>query len=135
MRAVTRPHDLAARIRRARNDAGLSQQELGERIGVHWRTVQGWESGRVPRKHLPLLERALGVDLTTPPESDSPRLDDATDAQVIASLATRLADRDRTIRELRDLLDSAHDRAPVTDISIASGRWAARTREPDDTNE
>lgn len=127
------PHGLADRIRRARQDLDLTQAALARKLEVDIRTVQGWESGRRPRgKAAAEIERVLGIDLSAEPDSPSPRLDDATDAQVIASLAARLADRDRTIRELRSQLDTGHETTPVTDITTAAGRWAARTRDPEE---
>lgn len=121
---VTRPHDLAARIRRAREDAGWTQTELGRRLTppVHYRTVQGWEAGRVPRNAVPDLERVLGVDLTTPPGSTSPRLDEATDAQLVAELSGRLADAQRQVRDLTVTLAETRD----ADVLGPGQRWAAR---------
>lgn len=38
------------KIKEARINAGLSQNELAKRAGIHYRTVQNWESGnRLPR--------------------------------------------------------------------------------------
>lgn len=136
--AVPSPHGLDDRIRRARQDLDLTQAALARAVGVDIRTVQGWESGRRPRGRAARdLERVLSIDLSAEPESPSPRLDEATDAQVIANLASRLADRDRTIRELRERLEGVHAQAPTSNLAaVATGRWAARTREdPDDTEQ
>lgn len=38
--------DLGANIRRVRLQAGLTQKELGERIGVEGNTISDWERGR-----------------------------------------------------------------------------------------
>ena len=49
------------RIARARKEAGLTQQELAERVGVTRRSIQGYESGSVaPYRHLDQLGAALG---------------------------------------------------------------------------
>lgn len=128
------PHGLADRIRRARNDLGLRQRELADQTGVDLRTVQGWEAGRRPRgAAASKLERVLGIDLSAEPETTtSPRLDEATDAQVIANLAARLADRDHTIRELRDQLDNSPSTPTASVTAMTAGRWAARKREAPD---
>lgn len=127
--------DLAARIRRAREDAGLRQAELAEKMGVHYRTVQGWEAGRHPRTSLGLLERTLHVDLTTPAESASPRIDTAADSQLIAALAGRLADRERRIAELTTQLETLRGDADLSSASAKAGaRWAARRREAPDNS-
>lgn len=40
--------DYAAGIKAARAKLGLTVAALGEKLGVSGRTVQGWESGRMP---------------------------------------------------------------------------------------
>jgi PAS domain S-box-containing protein len=48
------------RIAQARKEAGLTQQELAERVGVTRRSVQGYESGAVlPYRHLERLAEIL----------------------------------------------------------------------------
>lgn len=130
------PPDLAQRIADARHVAGLTQRELAAKVGTDIRTVQGWESGkRVPRD-IGQAERVLGVDLRTPRGSVAPRLDEASDAQITAELAGRLADRDRLVRDLRRQLDH-HERESAADSAVVSGpghRWAAREdRDPPST--
>lgn len=132
---MTRPQDLATRIRNAREDLGLTQGELAQRMGVHRRTVQGWESRHVPRTAIPALERFFGIDLSSPPQSSTPRLDEASDAQVLSDIARRLSEREREVRDLRRRLQQAG--APVPDDDgegdgggtvVTSDRWAARPR-------
>lgn len=48
--------DYAPRIKAIRAKAGLSTQQLADELGVSRRTVEGWESGRMPSK---LALRAL----------------------------------------------------------------------------
>jgi PAS domain S-box-containing protein len=49
------------RIARARKEAGLTQQELADRIGVTRRSVQGYEAGAIaPYRHLDQLAGAVG---------------------------------------------------------------------------
>jgi DNA-binding XRE family transcriptional regulator len=53
--------ELGSRIARARAAAGLTQQELGDRLGVTRRSVQGYEAGQVaPYRHLDRLAEILG---------------------------------------------------------------------------
>ncbi|MFD4662444.1 helix-turn-helix transcriptional regulator [Streptomyces halstedii] len=63
--AVTRRRELGRRLGDARRAAGMSQEHLGDLIGVERRTIQRYESGtRDPRyTDLLLLADALGVDL------------------------------------------------------------------------
>jgi transcriptional regulator with XRE-family HTH domain len=52
---------IGRRIAQARREAGLTQEELGQLIGVTTRSVQGYEAGNVvPFRHLGKLESATG---------------------------------------------------------------------------
>lgn len=57
--------EFGARLASARQDAGLSQAELGARIGVQQRTVARWERETVAisTKQLAVLAEALGVSV------------------------------------------------------------------------
>ena len=51
--SVFAPEDIGARIAQARREAGLTQEELADLVGVSTRSFQGYESGAVvPYKHL-----------------------------------------------------------------------------------
>ena len=68
--------ELGERIRRARKNKGLSQEELGNLIGVHGNTVSAWENGVFLPKILIMqkLAQALDIpekDLLTDPPDDS----------------------------------------------------------------
>lgn len=62
---LTRRRQIGERIRAARTYAGLTQLELGERIGRDHRTIHRWEyAQRVPNlDDLLLLADAMGVDV------------------------------------------------------------------------
>jgi transcriptional regulator with XRE-family HTH domain len=60
VRAAAELRDVGARIASARAAAGLTQQELSERLGVTRRSVQGYEAGHVaPYRHLDRLAEVL----------------------------------------------------------------------------
>lgn len=85
---------IGAEIRRARELAHLTQQELGARVGVSLRTVGNWERGEtVPLNRAAALEEVLGNHLRSgmaPSEqSTGPRLRAATDAELLAEVARR----------------------------------------------
>jgi transcriptional regulator with XRE-family HTH domain len=68
--------EMASRLRRLRDAAGLSQERLAREIGVSTRAVQGWEYGKrdFSFKTAARLAKALGVDLNTlGGEEDAPR--------------------------------------------------------------
>ncbi|WP_406444633.1 helix-turn-helix domain-containing protein [Streptomyces sp. NBC_01613] len=59
----TRRREIGARIRAARHHAGLTQLQLGERVGRDHRTIHRWEyAQRVPDlEDLLLLADALSI--------------------------------------------------------------------------
>ena len=59
------PHECGARIREARDRAGLTQEELAEKLAVHKMTVSKWERGEREPKGPALL--ALGRELKVSP--------------------------------------------------------------------
>ena len=63
---ITRRRDLGQRIADLRRTAGLSQDDLADRIGMERRSIQRYERGeRDPRfSELLLVAEALGVDMT-----------------------------------------------------------------------
>lgn len=55
---------VGATIREARMQKGLTQQELGEAVGVSKPTIAKWESGQtinIPRRHQSKLMEVLGL--------------------------------------------------------------------------
>ena len=64
--------DLAANIRRYREEAGLSQEAAARLIDVSWSTWNQWERGKVdiPTSRLPAIAEALKTSqpaLVAPP--------------------------------------------------------------------
>lgn len=58
--SVFEPQDIGARIAAARKQAGLTQEELGDLIGLSTRSVQGYEAGDVPPyKHLDKISEVV----------------------------------------------------------------------------
>jgi transcriptional regulator with XRE-family HTH domain len=53
------PQLISDRIRQAREEAGLTQQELADLLGFHKRTIENYEHGRVPWRELSRLARTL----------------------------------------------------------------------------
>lgn len=125
--------ELKDRIRRAREAAGLTQAQLGERVGRSAKTVRNWEAGTSPKGSIGALERVLGVNLSDDRTRDPIRdaLEQATDAQLLQTLADRLADRSRAVAQVNEEL-ARHGDAEVAhlhDRGPDSPRWAARIRE------
>ncbi len=62
---MTKGETVGDRIREARQAAGLSQEKLGEKLGVSFQAVSSWETGKfMPGpEHLPALAAALDLSL------------------------------------------------------------------------
>ena len=88
------------RLARARKDAGMTQKELGNLVGVTQRSVANWESGKVvPYRHLRLIEAAVGRPAASLLYDDEARME-----------AGAIVDE---LRDLRDVLRQAARRAAV----------------------
>lgn len=76
-------------IRSARERAGLTQEELANRLGVSMRSVGNWERGAtVPRSKSAAVEAILGDHLEGP-ASATPPLAEASDVELLAEIAKR----------------------------------------------
>jgi transcriptional regulator with XRE-family HTH domain len=134
MGAVT----LGARIRSAREAAGMTQEELANRIHASTMSIKNWEADRrEPRSHIGALEAALGIQLRGITNRNAPRLDEATDAQLVSEFNARLAERSQLVRDLRAQLAALGHPHPADDTETDNPRpmpqrWAARAREVSD---
>lgn len=82
--------DISQRIRQARLARGWTHEELARQMGVNWRTVQRWQTGKPPRvETLMRLATVLGV-----PEG----------------FLLQSREMDVTLTELRDRLDELSER-------------------------
>lgn len=98
--SVFEPHDIGARIASARKQAGLTQEELGDLVGVSTRSLQGYEAGHiVPYRHLgkisEVVNRPVGWLLHGEEAEDDP------------SNAERLSRIEAQLGEIRGLLAGA----------------------------
>jgi transcriptional regulator with XRE-family HTH domain len=92
----------ADRLRLARTRAGLTRAELAEAAGISERAIEEYENGRVPRRALPALARALEVStvwLLTGEQMIDKRLADQT-----AELAEMRAVLERLEQKIDELL-------------------------------
>lgn len=78
-------------IRRARERAGMTQEELGAVIGVSLRTIGNWERGQtVPRNRAAALRAALAAHLDDAHGRGNP-LATVSDVELLAEIARRFA--------------------------------------------
>lgn len=104
-------------------------------VGVSVKTIGNWERDAVaPKSKLGAVERALGVQLRESNTNDRQGiyLEDASDAQVIADLAGRLAARDARIRECEAEIKSLRAQLEGRSPRSMPNQWAARARERDE---
>lgn len=110
-------------IRTARDAAGMTQQELATQLGVTLRTVGNWERGEnIPRNREPLLRRILAAHLQGN-GSRSPGLEDATDMELLAEVARRMARAEAKAKP------ASQDRAP---LNLEQDDYRLAAREPDE---
>ena len=102
---------IGRRLAQARKEAGLTQEQLAELVGVTPRSIQGYEAGKVvPYRHLKRLEEITGKPSSwfLRSEMASPSLNgDVADRLVtlverVAAEAERLADAAARIEALLD---------------------------------
>lgn len=78
-------------IRAARERAGLTQAELGSKVGVSLRTIGNWERGAsVPRNRMAAIEDVLREHLASVSDGAAP-LHSASDVELLAEIARRFA--------------------------------------------
>lgn len=96
-------------LRRIRTDAGLTQEDLGNRIGVNRTYVNKIERGRID---LPLLETrqriaaAIGSDYDPYPVNVPEMPNDATAAQISRTLARWTPEQRRWLLDLMERTDA-----------------------------
>jgi transcriptional regulator with XRE-family HTH domain len=107
----------AEEIRSAREQAGLTQEELGAKLGVSMRTVGNWERGStIPRSKARAIQAVLGEYLATT-EGNEPSLSAASDVELLAEIAKRLS------RANRQQQESQRKEAPSQDeVGLAAYR-------------
>lgn len=87
---------IAARLREAREAAGLSQNGLAEKIGIHKCAVQGYERGDVRPSYKRYMElcAAMGADplllIGEPPENAFPRPGESASGPAAGTIGARL---------------------------------------------
>lgn len=70
--------EIGRRIKKSREKADLTQEELGNALGLNKSTIQRYETGKVARIKLPVLE-AIAVELGVNPEYLALQTDDPID--------------------------------------------------------
>lgn len=117
--------EFGRRMRSARERASLTQQDVADQLGVPWRHVQRWDTGKVlPRaERIPQLAEILGIDVSYLQEPVDEHAVDRT-ARLVAENAVAL----RTALSLLDQLASEL-RATRADIAAATNQVAGRLDE------
>lgn len=102
---------ITSRIGQARRDAGLTQEEMADLLGVIPRTIQNYESKRVPWRHLKEIATITGKpqewflrgdeDDGEDPAVQAVRAVEALDSKIDVDVTPRLDGIERELRELR----------------------------------
>jgi transcriptional regulator with XRE-family HTH domain len=101
--SVFEPEDIGARIAAARHEAGLTQEELADLVGVSTRSLQGYEGGDVvPYRHMQKLAEVTRRPAAWLLHGDAAE-DERTNAQRLDRIEEQLAEiRGMLARLLRD---------------------------------
>lgn len=90
--SVFEPEDIGARIAQARREAGLTQEDLGDLVGVSTRSLQGYESGDVvPYRHIGKLSDVLQRPAAWFLHGEATE-DEATNSERLARIEIQLAE-------------------------------------------
>lgn len=119
---------MGQRIRQAREDLAMSQQELADQATFSASSLQNWEQGKAAPTPAHLRELARLVDRSTRwirRGEESPH-----EATVTAPKPTglRLRELEEAVALLRDELDDAHGRLDALEAKPASPRTADPAR-------
>lgn len=103
-------------IREARERAGLTQEQLAQRLGVTLRTVGNWERGAtVPRNRLARLR-----DVFPGQQQEEPGLRSASDAQLLAEIARRFARGEGKAHGDAAAMYRAGESPAIDDVEVAT---------------
>ena len=64
---MSTPEDIGKKIKQARLNQNLTQQELGSKLGMNKSTIQRYETGKIDKIKLPILE-SIAEFLNVSPE-------------------------------------------------------------------
>lgn len=109
-----------AQIRRARQEAGLTQAELAQKLRVHKVTVGDWERNRFfPDRHWAALNKVLGISLRPPgaqpePEAEKDVIAEELGEETAERLRRVLRERGEAGRIVLDEIERAF-RPPASD--------------------
>jgi transcriptional regulator with XRE-family HTH domain len=122
---------IGRRIAQARREAGLTQEELGQLIGVTTRSVQGYEAGNViPFRHLRKLENATGKSRgwLLYGDDDSGNVGDV--ATTLAALVAQIAEDAERIARAAEQLERSRSREQPAPAEQQRERGRQRRRVP-----
>jgi transcriptional regulator with XRE-family HTH domain len=106
--SVFEPVDIGARIATARKEAGLTQEELADLVGVSTRSLQGYEAGEVvPYRHMARLSEVTRREVAWLLHGDDPTSAAPADLRRVVreEVASALA-------HVEELLERLADQAP-----------------------
>lgn len=122
---------IALRLAEARERAGLTQEELGDLLHVHWRTIQNYESPRIDRIPWDRLDEWGRITDTTKewllhgdPTAEATQDEGVTLAAVLAQLQELQATQARLEAMLSDLV---HDETHPSETRSRRGSRRAQT--------
>ena len=118
------PQPMGPRLRVARENADLTQDELAGRVGVMTRSVKAWESGKaVPRANrLQMLAGILGVSLSWLLEGREDEFMESRSAAPAAAIQKELERLHAALDEAKSLAARSLDRLTELASESRSGK-------------
>jgi len=109
------PPSLGARIRRARERAQLSQEDLAKAVGASVRALSDWERNEhKPRNRLGALEDVLGVRLDSGPEEARPAIPEDLRRDIMNRDDLTLRERQAAIEAIEEALSRERGEGAVS---------------------
>lgn len=88
------------KIKEIRENLGLTQQEFAKKLGVHYKTIQNWESGRpIPASKKIILSNFIDKHV------DNNKEDNDNLGSLIEILKTTIIEKDKQIDRLLSIIE------------------------------
>lgn len=126
---VFEPESIGERIKQAREQAGLRQEDLADLLGVATRTVQNYEGAATkPFKQLNAIAAATGTTTEWLLHGDSSSGEDGDGTAGVASIDHRLEELAAAVRDLTTGQETILDRLDTLRAELQAAREPRRAR-------
>lgn len=118
--------EICQRIRKARKEAGLTQEDAANLLSVTTRAYQNYERDRVPFRSLEKVARLFGVTQEWLLRGDPPASDPPANAELLRAAADGIAELSRSQESVHDRLDEVLARLARIEAGLSPGEAAGQ---------